>query len=130
MRTPNASQRCAIFISGVIPPTSHTPPRLMSEKAVRRLEGGGRPGPRKLPAGVVAQLRSMMSAVVTDGTAAPAGLPKGVSGKTGTAQAASGEDHAWFAGYRGDLAFAVFVEHGGTGAGTAAPIAAHFLAAL
>ena len=90
--------------------------------------GLGAVGP--LPAGVVAQLRSMMPAVVSGGTSASSRLPRGVSGRSGAAQAASGEAHAWFVGYRGDLAFAVFVEHGGTAEATAVPVAAHFLAAL
>ena len=47
-------------------------------------------------------------------------------GKTGTAQYGTGPDppsHGWFIGYRGDLAFAVLVEGGGTGADSAGPIA-------
>lgn len=73
----------------------------------------------------------MMSAVTADGTAAGSGLPQGTAGKTGTAEDwHGGQDHAWFIGYRGDLAFAVFVEHGGTGRGAAVPIAARFLKAL
>jgi cell division protein FtsI/penicillin-binding protein 2 len=35
--------------------------------------------------------------------------------------------HGWFIGYRGDLAFAVLVEGGGTGADSAGPIANAFL---
>ena len=35
--------------------------------------------------------------------------------------------HAWFVGYRGDLAFAVVVEGGGVGADASAPIANAFL---
>ena len=38
--------------------------------------------------------------------------------------------HAWFIGYRDDLAFAVVVEGGGVGGKVAAPIAAGFLKAL
>ena len=37
--------------------------------------------------------------------------------------------HAWFIGFRGDLAFAVIVEGGGVGGRVAAPIAHTFLAA-
>jgi cell division protein FtsI/penicillin-binding protein 2 len=69
----------------------------------------------------------MMRAVVTDGTAAGAGLPSGTAGKTGTAEYGDGASHAWFIGYRGDLAFAVFVEAGGSGPKVAAPLAARFL---
>ncbi|GAB2867758.1 hypothetical protein GCM10022221_80840 [Actinocorallia aurea] len=83
------------------------------------------PAPRPLPQAVVTALRPMMSAVVTSGTAASAGLPSGTYGKTGTAEA--GSTHAWFVGYRADLAFAVLVPGGGDGGTAAAPIAAAFL---
>ncbi|MEU8266762.1 penicillin-binding transpeptidase domain-containing protein, partial [Sphaerisporangium sp. NPDC049002] len=83
-----------------------------------------------LDGGVVSGLRAMMGAVVTRGTAAQAGLPSGTAGKTGTAEVAGARSHAWFIGYRGDLAFAVLVQNGGTGGGVAAPIAARFLKAL
>jgi cell division protein FtsI/penicillin-binding protein 2 len=68
--------------------------------------------------------------VVTQGTAAQAGLPPETAGKTGTAEVKDAEDHAWFIGYRGSLAFAVFVQNGGGGGKVAAPIAARFLNAL
>jgi len=74
--------------------------------------------------------------VVTTGTAKPAHLPAGTYGKTGTAEYASGKNgkepptHAWFMGFRGDVAFAVIVEGGGFGAKAAAPIARSFLNAL
>jgi cell division protein FtsI/penicillin-binding protein 2 len=75
-----------------------------------------------------ADLRSMMRAVVTRGTAAGAGLPSGTAGKTGTAEfGAGGQAHAWFIGFRDDLAFSVFVEAGGSGPKVAAPLAAAFL---
>jgi cell division protein FtsI/penicillin-binding protein 2 len=38
--------------------------------------------------------------------------------------------HAWFIGFRGDVAFAIIVEGGGVGGVVAAPIAAKFLRAL
>lgn len=82
------------------------------------------------PASVLASLRTMMRAVVTEGTAtglAGSGL---VYGKTGTAQFGDAStSHGWFVGYRGDLAFVVFLN----GAGSSAPavtVAAKFLAAL
>ncbi|MFC3980316.1 penicillin-binding transpeptidase domain-containing protein [Streptosporangium jomthongense] len=88
--------------------------------------------PPEVPIGdeVAAQLRDMMGAVVTQGTAAAAGLPPGTAGKTGTAEVAGGHSHAWFIGYRGSLAFAAFVQNGGSGGATAAPVAARFLNAL
>jgi len=50
-----------------------------------------------------------------------------IAGKTGTAQAGKGEDHAWFNGFapadNPRIAFAVIVEHGGHGGTAAAPIA-------
>lgn len=83
-----------------------------------------------LDAALVDQLRSMMRQVVTSGTGGAAGAAGEVSGKTGSAE--FGDDdppqtHAWFVGYRGDLAFAVLVEGGGAGGSVAAPIAADFL---
>ena len=75
-------------------------------------------------------LRPMMRAVVTSGTAAQVGFPAGVYGKTGTAEYGTGPHppaHAWFIGYRGDLAFAVLVEGGGTGASSAGPVANAFV---
>ncbi|MEU8269851.1 penicillin-binding transpeptidase domain-containing protein [Sphaerisporangium sp. NPDC049002] len=125
-----ATPLCMALVAAAVQNGTWRPPRLMSEDAVGRLETDGRPKPRKLPPQVLGPLRAMMTAVVPDGTAAPSGLPEGVSGKAGTARASSGEDHAWFVGYRGDLAFAVLVEHGGTGPDAAAPIAARFLDAL
>ncbi|MEV8639051.1 penicillin-binding transpeptidase domain-containing protein [Streptosporangium sp. NPDC051023] len=87
--------------------------------------------PVPLPQKTVTGLRTMMRAVVSDGgTAASGGLPSGTAGKTGTAEAAGGKEHAWFIGYRGELAFAVLVENGGSGAEGAVPIAARFLKAL
>jgi cell division protein FtsI/penicillin-binding protein 2 len=84
---------------------------------------------------VVAGLRTMMQAVVTSpiGTAAGAGLPAGTFGKTGTAEFGTNnppQTHAWFIGYRGDLAFAVLVVGGGVGGAVAAPIATKFLNAV
>jgi hypothetical protein len=86
--------------------------------------------PRKLSPALLGSLRPMMRAVVTRGTAAGVGFPPGVYGKTGTAEYGSGRNppsHAWFIGYRGDLAFAVLVEGGGVGADASAPIANAFL---
>jgi Penicillin binding protein transpeptidase domain/NTF2-like N-terminal transpeptidase domain len=86
--------------------------------------------PQALSPAVLAALRPMMRAVVTVGTAAHVGFPAGVFGKTGTAEFGSGSNppsHAWFVGYRGDLAFAVLVEGGGVGADASGPIANAFL---
>lgn len=82
----------------------------------------------------VGSLGEMMRAVVTRGTGTAAeveGDP--VFGKTGSAEFGEGDPpstHAWFIGFRGDLAFAVLVEGGGSGGEVAAPVAAEFLSAL
>jgi hypothetical protein len=86
-----------------------------------------------LPDGVKEQLHSMMAAVVSKGTAKSAGLPAGTHGKTVTAEFRTGDDldtHAWFMGFKGDVAFAVVVEGGGAGGKVAAPVAAAFLKGL
>ena len=76
----------------------------------------------------------MMRLVVTDGTGSTvdlAGLP--VHAKTGTAEFARGNGtgtNAWMIGYRGDVAFAVFVANGTSGAHDAAPIVRDVLAEL
>jgi cell division protein FtsI/penicillin-binding protein 2 len=90
---------------------------------------------RALDPTVVTDLRTMMAAVVDspEGTAAGAGLPAGTYGKTGTAEFGTAnppQTHAWFIGYRGDIAFAVLVVGGGIGGDVAAPLAAKFLDAL
>lgn len=91
--------------------------------------------PKPIDANVDRVLHTLMNAVVTNpvGTAAGAGLPAGTFGKTGTAEFGPGPNpstHAWFIGFKGDLAFAVFVYGGGTGGVVAAPIAAKMLDAL
>ncbi|MFE9204981.1 penicillin-binding transpeptidase domain-containing protein [Micromonospora sp. NPDC007230] len=82
----------------------------------------------------VAALKTMMRAVVTGGTgSALAGVPGGpVYGKTGTAEYDNNpaHTHAWFVGWQGDIAFAVFVEQGGSSTASAVPIAGRFLRAL
>lgn len=82
---------------------------------------------------IIATLHSFMLGVeAPGGTAAPAGLPPGTYGKTGTAEYGTGPNppaHAWYIGFRGDLAFAVFVNNG-VGGNVAAPVAAKLLGAL
>ncbi len=79
-------------------------------------------------------LRTLMRLVVTSGTAsALAGLPGEIAGKTGTAEFGGGSPpptHAWFIAFRGDLAIAVLVERGKSGAEVAVPIAQRFFGAL
>ncbi|HZB50955.1 MAG TPA: penicillin-binding transpeptidase domain-containing protein [Mycobacteriales bacterium] len=87
------------------------------------------------PAAVLPALRDMMRAVVTEGTGTLLrdlpGPP--VSGKTGTAEygtAVPPRSHAWFTGFRSDLAFAVFVQDGQSSKTTAVPVSRAFLSAL
>ena len=80
------------------------------------------------PAAVLAALRPMMREVVTSGRGSDLARFGAVYGKTGTAQFGDGTNsHGWFAGYRGDLAFAVLVEDAGA-AGPAVRAAGEFLA--
>jgi cell division protein FtsI/penicillin-binding protein 2 len=91
------------------------------------------PGPQ-LKATSVEALRTMMREVVTAGTAvALKDVPgKPVQGKTGTAEYDDNpaHTHAWFVGWQGDVAFAVFVEKGGSSTTSAVPIAERFLRGL
>jgi cell division protein FtsI/penicillin-binding protein 2 len=79
-------------------------------------------------------MHQMMREVVTDGTAVGVknvpGAP--IYGKTGTAEYDNDTAHAhsWFMGYRGDIAFAVFVQGGGMSTAAAVPIAGKFFTAL
>jgi cell division protein FtsI/penicillin-binding protein 2 len=101
-------------------------PRLVSAEAEAE-------PPDPLDGKVAGTLRTLMRQVVTEGTAATANLPGKVGGKTGTAEYGTGDPlptHAWFIGFRGDLAFAVVVEDGGVGGRVAAPVAARFLRGL
>lgn len=57
-----------------------------------------------------------------------------ISGKTGTAEVRGREDHAWFAGYvpsdRPRYAFAVVLEHGGSGGHDAGPVGRELIQAM
>lgn len=77
------------------------------------------------------QVRAMMRATVTEGTAdeLKSVLGKPVFGKTGTAEYGAEvppRTHSWFAGFQGDVAVAVLVEDGGFGAQAAVPAAKRF----
>jgi len=115
-------------VAAAIEDGSWRPPQLVVSPAPPQAGGARALGPA-----ILDTLRPMMRAVVTSGTAAGVGFPPGVYGKTGTAQYGGGPNppsHGWFIGYRGDLAFAVLVEGGGTGADSAGPIANAFLRGL
>ena len=58
-------------------------------------------------------LRPMMQLVVTNGTAKDLQGAGDVRGKTGEAEFVGGS-HSWFAGYRGDMAFAALIVGGGS----------------
>jgi hypothetical protein len=62
---------------------------------------------------MVDALRPMMRLVVTNGTAKEIAGCGEVYGKTGEAEFPGGS-HSWFAGYRGDLAFAALIVGGGS----------------
>ncbi len=132
-----ASPLCMALVAAAVQNGTWRAPRLMSASVTRRINGSPRPAMR-LPEPTVAALREMMSAVVTEGTAASAGLPPGTAGKTGIARV-GGRTHAWFVGYRGDLAFCALVEGdaeaaggagGADGKDDAASAVARFLKAL
>lgn len=62
---------------------------------------------------ILSGLREMMRLVVTDGTARGIAGCGPVFGKTGEAEFPGGS-HSWFAGYRGDMAFAALIVGGGS----------------
>ncbi len=82
----------------------------------------------------VAAMHQMMREVVTDGTGkGVAAIQPPVSGKTGTAEHDNNDPtktHSWFMGFRGDLAFAVFVQDGGMSTAAAVPDAGKFFTNL
>ncbi|RLV48121.1 penicillin-binding protein [Nocardioides mangrovicus] len=88
-----------------------------------------------LTAAEASSLRSLMRAVVTEGSgkllATVPGAP--VLAKTGTAEYGTAKaggslpTHAWMVAIHGDLAVAVFVEDGASGSGTAGPLLKRFL---
>ena len=116
------------LVAAAVRSGSWRPPVLVTDPAPQ-----GTAQPQPLDASRVSVLQGLMAKVVASGTASSAGLPPGTSGKTGTAEFGTAnppETHAWFVGFRGDLAFAVLVEGGGVGGRVAAPIAAKFLTAV
>ena len=116
------SQAC---MAAAIEDGTWRPPQLVLSPAPHQATG-----PHKLSSTILNTLRPMMRAVVTVGTAAHVGFPPDVYGKTGTAEYGTGSNpptHAWFVGYRADLAFAVLVEGGGVGADTSGPVANAFV---
>ncbi|MEV1024765.1 penicillin-binding transpeptidase domain-containing protein [Streptomyces sp. NPDC050264] len=85
-----------------------------------------------LPGPVVTQLRALMRATVTEGTAhVLADLPGEIGAKTGTAEVSEGEENnGWLVARRGNVAVACVVEQGVTGGGSAGPILHSLLSAV
>ncbi|MEU0581547.1 penicillin-binding transpeptidase domain-containing protein [Streptomyces griseoincarnatus] len=77
-----------------------------------------------LPPRVVTQLRTLLRATVTEGTArALAPLAGEVGGKTGTAEVSDEqENNGWMVAHRDGVAVACVVEEGVTGGGSAGPV--------
>lgn len=79
-------------------------------------------------------LRELMFETVRSGTATVVSIPgEQVGAKTGTAEYGSETEpgkHAWLVGFVDEIAFAVIVERGDTGARTAGPLARAFLTAV
>jgi peptidoglycan glycosyltransferase len=87
-----------------------------------------------ISAETAATLRDLMVEVVKRGTGTGAALNSvQVAGKTGTAEVADAESHAWFAGFAPaadpQVVVVVLVENAGTGGSVAAPIARQVIAA-
>jgi Penicillin binding protein transpeptidase domain/NTF2-like N-terminal transpeptidase domain len=78
----------------------------------RETEVNGEAGEPLSPA-MIDGLRPMMRLVVTNGTAKDLNGLGDVRGKTGEAEF-NGGSHAWFTGYRGDMAFAALIVGGGS----------------
>ena len=86
-------------------------PQLVAGRPTEVLTAATAPDPAALE-----QVRTMMRAVVTEGTATALNGLGEVRGKTGTAEFTNdgSRAHGWFVGYRGDVAFAVLVVDGGS----------------
>ena len=89
---------------------------------------------RPLTAETAAQMTELMVEAVANGTGTAAAIPGvEVAGKTGTAEVANANPHAWFAGFAPasdpQVVVAVLVENGGSGGSVAAPIAREVMAA-
>lgn len=92
-------------------------------------------GSHELPEAAREHLPEFLRAAVSEGgTGVQATiLGRDIGGKTGTAEFGEEdppETHAWFAGFIGELAYAVVVEGGGVGGEVAAPLIREFLSLL
>jgi cell division protein FtsI/penicillin-binding protein 2 len=124
-----ASPAAMAVMAGSVARGTYIEPALISTPPVP----GASRAPKPLNASTVGELRQLMREVVTNGTAegTMTGVRGGpVYGKTGTAEFGTQtplQTRAWFIGWQGDVAFAVLVEEGKSGAEVAAPIAKTFL---
>jgi penicillin-binding protein A len=89
---------------------------------------------RPINAATAATMKNFMVQVVRSGTGTAAAISGvQVAGKTGTAEVANGDSHAWFAGFAPaddpQIAVVVIVENGGSGGSVAAPVAKQVIAA-
>ena len=107
-----------------------TQPKLVLDPAPAQAAPAG----PQLKASTVEPLRQMMREVVQYGTGTALSKVAGgpVYGKTGTAEYDNNpaHTHAWWVGWQGDIAFAVFVQDGGDSTGASVPLAAAFLSNL
>jgi len=127
-----ASPMVMASVIGAIQTGRSTVPRLIADPIQSGASSSAAPSPRPISAQEDAQLKEIFRAVVTRGTGAGlADIPgKPVIAKTGTAEFdRDGKrlTHAWMIAAQGDLAVAVYVDEGTTGAGTAGPIVEDFL---
>jgi cell division protein FtsI/penicillin-binding protein 2 len=128
------TQVSPVALAGAVAGIAHgqwQQPKLVTEPAPAKAAPAG---PQLKPDSVNA-LKQMMREVVTDGTAtAIKGTPGDpIYGKTGTAEYDTkdpNKTHSWFIGFRGDIAFAVFVENGGLSTDASVPIAGKFFTTL
>jgi cell division protein FtsI/penicillin-binding protein 2 len=107
---------------------------LVVPRMVQGVDVSAPDGAQPLSAQEADALRSMLRAVVTDGSGRALldvpGPP--VIAKTGTAEFGTGADlqtHAWMIAAQGDLAVCVYVDVGASGSGTAGPVVEAFLRA-
>ncbi len=115
----------ACFTAAVAAEGALMRPRLYKDEPVQKL------GELFAPP-VAAQLKGMLRDVVLRGTGKGADVPElEVCGKTGTAQAPAGDDHAWFTCFaprrHPNLVVTVLIENGGFGAAAALPVARELL---
>ncbi|WP_158578680.1 penicillin-binding transpeptidase domain-containing protein [Spongiactinospora rosea] len=114
-----ATPLCMALVAAAVRNGTWHPPRLTAARTARALDKV-RPKDVPVPRDVLSGLRAMLRA-----EAAQRRLAKGSAGHMGGTRT-----DAWFAGYRGDVAFAVLVKNGGPPRASALPIAARFLRAL